>query len=71
MVLWVHSNSAYLVEPNTKSRVSGDFFLSDFICDLSKAEPKLNGPIYHLYKILKNIVSSTAKCEIAAAFENG
>jgi len=71
MVLWVHSDGAYLVEPGARSRVGGHFFLSDFIEDLSKAEPKLNGPILNLCKILKNIVSSAAKCEIAVAFENG
>jgi len=71
MVLWVHSDGAYLVEPGARSRVGGHFFLSDFIEDLSKAEPKLNGPILNLCKILKNIVSSAAECEIAAAFENG
>ena len=71
IVLWVHSNGAYLVEPNAKSRAGGYFFLSNFIKDLSKAAPKLNGSIHNLCIILKNIVSSTAECEIAAAFENG
>ena len=71
MVLWVHSDRVYLVEPNTKSRVSSYFFLSNFISDLSKAIPHLNGPIHTLSKILKNIVSSAAECEIASAFENG
>ena len=71
MVLWVHSDGAYLVEPGARSRVGGYFFLSDFIEDLSKAKPKLNSPILNLCKILKNIVSSAAECEIAVAFENG
>ena len=71
MELWVHSDGAYHVEPNTKSRAGGYFFLSDFIKDLSKAAPKLNGPIHNLCIILKNIVSSATECEIAAAFENG
>ena len=70
MVLWIHSDGAYLVEPNAKSRVSSHFFLSDFISDLSKATLHLNGPIHTLCKILKNIVSSAAECEIASAFEN-
>ena len=71
MVLWVHSDSAYLIEPNDKSRAGGYFFLSDFIKDLSKAALKLNSPIYNLCIILKNIVSSAAKYEITATFENG
>lgn len=71
MVLWVHSDGAYLVEPNAKSRVGGFFFLSDFIKDVSKSIPKLNSPMHVLCKILKNIVSSVAECEIGAAFDNG
>ena len=71
MILWVHSDGAYLVEPGAKSRVGGHFFLSDFIKDIQTAAPKLNGPIHNLCKILRNIVSSAAECEIAAAFENG
>ena len=59
------------MEPNAKSRAGGYFFLSDFIKDISKAIPKLNGPIHVLCKILKNIVSLAAECEIDAAFENG
>ena len=71
MVLWVYSNGAYLIELNAKSRAGGYFFLSNFIKDSSKAASKLNDPIYNLCIILKNIVSSAAGCEIAAAFENG
>ena len=71
MILWVYSDGAYLVEPNAKSRAGRYFFLSDFIKDISKAIPKLNGPIYVLCKILKNIISLAAECEIGATFENG
>ena len=74
MVLWVHSDGAYLVGPNAKSRVGGHFFLSDYIHDLStlaKASLRLNGPVHTLCKILRNIVSSAAECEITGAFENG
>ena len=59
------------MEPKAKSRVGGHFFLSDFIQDVTKADPKLNGPVHTLCKILKNVVASAAECEIAAAFENG
>ena len=38
---------------------------------LSQIVPRLNGPIHNLCRILKNIVSSAAECEIAATFENG
>ena len=71
MVLWAHSDGACLVEPGAKSQVGGYFFLSDFIKDMQIAEPKLNGPTHNLCKILRNIVSSAAECEIVVAFENG
>ena len=72
MVLWVHSDGAYLVEPNAKSRVGGYFFLSDFMSDVSKLShivPHLNGQTHTLCRILKNVISSTAECEIASAFK--
>ena len=71
MVLYVHSDGTYLVEPEARSRAGGFFYLSNFIKDITKASPKLNGPIHVLCKILKNVVTSAAECEIASAFENG
>ena len=71
MILWVCSNRVCLVEPSAKSRAGRCFFLSNFIKDMSKATPKLNSPIHVLCEILKNIVSSAAKCKIVAVFENG
>jgi hypothetical protein len=70
MILWVYSDSAHLVEPNTKSRIGGHFFCSNFIKDIKIAIPKLISPIHTLCKILKNVVSSTAECEIATDFKN-
>ena len=55
MTIWVHSGGTYLVEKNTKNRVGGHFFLSDFIKDADEAEPKLNIPIHTLCEILKII----------------
>ena len=34
MVLWVHSDGAYLVEDGTNSRAGGHCFLSDFVKDI-------------------------------------
>ena len=65
-----HSDGAYLVENGAKIRVGGRYFLSDFIYDIDKAQPKLKGPIHQLWKMLKNIVASASECEIASAFEN-
>ena len=46
-------------------------YLIDFIKDIDKSHPKLNGPVHTLCKILKNIVASAAEREIALSFENG
>ena len=70
IILWVHSNRAYLVESNAKSKVIRHFFLSNFINKVNKAEPKLNKTTHALYKILKNIISLAIEYEIVAAFKN-
>ena len=70
MVLWVHSDGAYLIEPNAKSRVREHYFLSNFIIDITKVESKLNDLVYIICEILKNIISSIAEYKIATAFEN-
>ena len=71
MVICVHSDGVCLVEDGAKIRVGGHYFFSNVIEDTSKAQPKLNGPMHTLCKILKNIVASAAECEIVSAFENG
>ena len=71
MVLCVHGDGVYLVKPEAKSRASCFFYLRDFINNIEKGVPKLNGPVHILCKILKNFVSSAAECEIASAFKNG
>ena len=45
MVLWVHRDGACLVEDGTKNRLGDDYFLIDFIDEMIKTEPKLNGPM--------------------------
>ena len=64
----VDSDAAYLVMPNAKSRIADNFQLSDHLTKTNN--PKLNGAILVVYKALKNIVSSSAECEIAGLFYN-
>ena len=68
MELWVHSDGGCLEEDGHNSRVGGNYFLSVFTEDSSKAQPKPNGPACTLFKILKNIVASAAEFEIASVF---
>jgi hypothetical protein len=64
MILQNHSNAAYLVEPEARSR-AGDFFF------LGNQDGKLiNSSISIIAKIIKNIVSLASKAEIAALFIN-
>ena len=64
------SYGVHLVEDGSKIRAGGHYFLSDFIKDIDKAQPKRNGNMHMLCKILKNTVASAAECEIASDFEN-
>ena len=63
MLLCVKINGSYLVEDSAKIRVGGHYFLSEFIKCIDKAQPKLNGPIYTLCNMLKNIVASASECK--------
>ena len=68
MVLHVDSDAAYLVLPNTKSRVTRYFYLSDHPdCDIS---PILNGAILVECKGIKHIISLLAEAETAGLFHN-
>ena len=73
MILLVHSDCAYLLKLNAKSRVGGYFLLSNLMSDVSKLSqivPCLNSLMHALHRIFKNVVSSAAKCEIARVFKN-
>ncbi|MCP4744855.1 MAG: hypothetical protein GY874_01760, partial [Desulfobacteraceae bacterium] len=65
MVLNVHSNASYLTEPKARSRAGRHFFMSN-----NSKEPKDNGAILNVAKIIKNVMSSAAEAEIGALFIN-
>ena len=68
MVLNIHSDASYISANNSKSRASGHFFLGSFPKD---GEPiTLNGAIFTLCNILKNLASSSAEVELGALFMN-
>ena len=71
MVLCMHSDKAYLVEPEAKDRAGGFFYRSNFVNGIEKGEPKLKGLVYVICKVLKNSVLSATECEIAAVFKSG
>ena len=64
MVLNCHSDAAYLVAPESRSRAGGFHFLGD------KNRTQFNGPILVLAKIIKHVMSSAAEAEVGAMFLN-
>ena len=74
MILFIHSDASYLSVTGARSRASGVFFLSDPKPDsvaFGEYTPKLNGFIFVLCKILRNIMVSAAEAEYGALFLNG
>ena len=73
MVLFVNSDASYLTESEGFSRVDGHYFLSTPVSDPNKppkSDPQLNGSIVAQCSILRYVMSSAAKAEIAGVFLN-
>eukprot|EP00956_Cyclotella_meneghiniana_P018821 scaffold31709_cov41-Cyclotella_meneghiniana.AAC.11 len=66
MILNVHSNASYLSAKDSKSRVSGYFFMGSLPRD--RQPIKLNGAISIICSILKFVASSAAEAELGALF---
>ncbi len=60
MVLAVHSNASYLSKPKAQSQVGGHFFLSS-----NTTVPVINRVILNIAHIIKNVMSSATKAELA------
>jgi hypothetical protein len=64
MILAVHSNASYLSEPKARSRAGGHFFLSS-----DTTIPAKNiGAVLNIAHIIKHIMSSATKAELAALY---
>jgi hypothetical protein len=63
MVLAVHSKASYLSQPKAQSRVGGQFFLSS-----DTTIPPNNGPVLNIAHIIKNVISSATKAELAGLY---
>jgi hypothetical protein len=66
MILHIHSNASYLSVSNASSRLGGLFFCGD----KSPQEYNLNGSIFNVSSVIKNVVASAAESEIGACFQN-
>ncbi len=63
MVLAVHSKASYLSEPKARSRAGGHFFLSS-----DTTIPPNNGAVLNIAHIIKNVMSSATKAELAGLY---
>ena len=63
MILALHSDASYLLEPEAKSRAAGHFYLGK-----QNDEDFDNGAIMTLSKIIKHVMSSSLEAETAALF---
>jgi hypothetical protein len=74
MVLHIHSDASYLSEPKARSRAGGHYFLSDRPVSPLKpplTPPSLNGPVFTLSRIMRNVMGSAVEAEIGATYLNG
>ena len=74
MIIFIHSDASYLLVTKARIRASGVFFLSDTKPDamnFSEYTSILNGFIFIMCKILRNIMASAAEAEYGALFLNG
>ena len=53
--LIIHSDTSYLLDPKSISRVTGNFFLGDYDHDINKKVH--NGAVLTIYAILKHIMA--------------
>ena len=65
MVLAIHSDASYLSEPKARSRAGGHFFMSE-----DDTDPKDNGAVHTVAKIIKAVMSSAAEAELGGLFIN-
>ena len=65
MVLAVHSDASYLSKTGARSRTGGHFFMS-----LDVENPPKNGAIINTSNIIKSVMSSAAKAELAGLYIN-
>ena len=63
MILAAHADAGFLNESRARSRAGAYIFLSE-----NEPKPKLNGSILTIEQIIKIVMASTVKAEVAALF---
>eukprot|EP00957_Ditylum_brightwellii_P206623 15349249-Ditylum_brightwellii.AAC.1 len=73
MVLYIHLGAPFITRTKVRSRAGGHFFLSKQSMDPTKLPTgpvPLNGPIHTVYKVICNMMASTANAEIGMLYSN-
>ena len=71
MYLHIDSDAEYIVHPQARSRVAGNFYLSDKIpLETPTPNPTPNGHILTECRAVRNIMSSAAEAETIGIFHN-
>jgi hypothetical protein len=65
MILAIHSNASYLLEPKAKSQAGGHMFMAG-----DDEIPINNGAVLNILQIIKSVMSSAAESELAALLIN-
>jgi hypothetical protein len=60
-MLAIHSDASYLSEPKARSPAEGHFFLSE-----NDTDPRDNGAVHTVAKIIKTVMSSAAEAELGS-----
>ena len=63
MILRIHSDVSYLSVTKARSRATGFFYMLD-----DSENPHINGDIYVILTILKNVIASAAEAETGVVF---
>jgi hypothetical protein len=66
MILHIHSDAFYLSVSNARSRLGGLFFCGDE----PPQEDTLNGSIFNVASVIKNVIASSAESEAGVCFQN-
>ena len=65
MVLNVHSDASYPIEPKTRSRAGGHYFMSD-----NAPDPTDNRAVLDIAQVMKYVMSSATEAGIGVLFIN-
>jgi hypothetical protein len=65
MVLTIHSDASHLSKPRAHNRAGGHFFLGE-----DETDPRENGAVHTVAKIIKAVMSSAVEAELGGLFIN-